>query len=660
MLNIMFSVLTIEPFKLAKPEDIYEIAQKEKPFYLITVYPSLDTTPSDSGKVWIGYTPKELVIYAKLYQKEINAQSKRRDAQTLSAGQEDFIGVVILPSGWGKVSEIYQIKVNPLGNIADMSPEGEWDSDTRVLSKIYDWGYEVMILIPFKSIPFSSPGWGFNIVRAIISNMNIQMLTNNPDFTYDKHAKMVFDYEYIQKPRAYGFTLIPSFRLESEFDTVRNNRPLIGATLRYKRGTSDLMDITAKPDFSDVDVDIITFNLNRLPADYPEKRPFFVEGKPYSPPSILLRTRNLEYPLYGMKFYSAYENQKFYLGYVKDTTFNDVYFGNYQYNLSPNTVLNASFVNGLYAYTTTFGGGLNFYDNRTAAGMSLKGYKNFSTDAQYNFLYLYRSGQRLNIYLSLTRVQSGFLTPLNYISLYFDGYKSINGGFYYSYTNDKIFNGKNLFVGTGFNYSNMKTDTGKLYEWKLPVIYEWGNTYINFLILPSPIIPLNLFGIYTSYSYMPYLADYLPFEDLTQKSIGITFGYFINPNKEAIISFSSGKYLGYPLRGFDVSISYPLGPFQPGISYNKYETILDTLQIFQVYGYIYLPYHITVKPYVGYTADEVSDTYHLNGNLVIAFEPKQFWGIYFAVNKQLFGDEPQRITHLFEKEVFKVQVAIGF
>ncbi|MEO0204489.1 MAG: hypothetical protein ABIL67_05705 [candidate division WOR-3 bacterium] len=67
-----------------------------------------------------------------------------------------------------------------------------------------------------------------------------------------------------------------------------------------------------------------------------------------------------------------------------------------------------------------------------------------------------------------------------------------------------------------------------------------------------------------------------------------------------------------------------------------------------------------MKPYVGYTADEVSDTYHLNGNLVIAFEPKQFWGIYFAVNKQLFGDEPQRITHLFEKEVFKVQVAIGF
>ncbi|MEO0169985.1 MAG: hypothetical protein ABIL42_07215 [candidate division WOR-3 bacterium] len=59
MLNIIFSVFIVEPFKLAKPEDIYEIAQKEKPFYLITVYPSLDTTPSDSGKVWIGYTPKE-------------------------------------------------------------------------------------------------------------------------------------------------------------------------------------------------------------------------------------------------------------------------------------------------------------------------------------------------------------------------------------------------------------------------------------------------------------------------------------------------------------------------------------------------------------------------------------------------------------------------
>ncbi len=659
MLNLVLSFLTVEPFKLAKPEDIYEIAHREKPFYLITVYPSLDTTPADSGKVWIGYTPKELVIYARLYQKGINAQSKRRDAQTLSAGQEDFVGVVILPSGWGKVSEIYQIKVNPLGNIADMSSEGEWDSDTRVLSKTYDWGYEVMILIPFKSIPFSSPEWGFNIIRLIISNMNLQMLTNNPDFTYDKHAKIVFDYEYIQKPKAYGFALIPSYRLESQYDTVRDNRFLMGATLRYKRGTSDLMDITAKPDFSDVDVDIITFNLNRLPVNYPEKRPFFVEGKPYSPPSILLRTRNLEYPLYGMKFYSAYENQKFYLGYVKDTTFNDVYFGNYQYNLFSNTVLDASFVNGLYAYTTAFGGGLNFYDNKTAAGMSLKGYKNFITDAQYNSLYLYRSGQWLNIYLSLTRVQSGFLTPLNYISLYFDGYKSINGGFYYSYTNDKIFKGKNLFVATGFNYSNMKMDTGKIYEWRLPVIYEWGNTYINFIILPSPIIPLNFFGIYTSYSYMPYLS-YLPYKDLTQRTVGLTVGYFINSNKQTTISYSSGKYLGYSLRSFDVSISYPLGPFQPGISYNKYETILDTLQIFQIYGYIYLPNHITIKPYVGYTADRVSSTYHLNGNLVIAFEPRQFWGIYLAVNKQLLGEKPKRMTHLFEKEVFKVQVAVGF
>jgi len=57
--------LTVKPLKISRPEELRAKADSVEYHRLIKVLPERDTNPEDSALVWVGYTPEELVIYAR-------------------------------------------------------------------------------------------------------------------------------------------------------------------------------------------------------------------------------------------------------------------------------------------------------------------------------------------------------------------------------------------------------------------------------------------------------------------------------------------------------------------------------------------------------------------------------------------------------------------
>jgi|Deesub1362A_J573_1020465.scaffolds.fasta_scaffold00583_8 hypothetical protein len=177
----------------------------------------------------------------------------------------------------------YYISVNPLGTILDkiVSTSGvtEWDADIKVRAEIKENFWSVLILIPFKDLSFSETKWGIQIYRVIIEELKIQALKSTTSLANPREViDFEIDFNYVKKPRGYSLFFIPSVRIERipGREIKKSYFGKGGLTLRFKKGTSELFDFTYKPDFSEVDVDILEASITRLPVNYPEKRPFLL------------------------------------------------------------------------------------------------------------------------------------------------------------------------------------------------------------------------------------------------------------------------------------------------------------------------------------------------------------------------------------------------
>ena len=189
-----------------------------------------------------------------------------------------------------------------LGN-ADLNQDMIWQSRGHIT----DWGYEVEVRVPFKSIRYR-PGkvmnWGLNVVR------NTQY--NNYQDTWT------------QTSRGLASFLIQSGRLAGIHDVQRGlvldltpvvttafagtqepggtwkygAKPQYGGDVRWGLTPNLTLNGTVNPDFSQVEADV-----GQIPGDvrfalfFPELRPFFVEGnEQLDTPNQLVYTRRIVQP----------------------------------------------------------------------------------------------------------------------------------------------------------------------------------------------------------------------------------------------------------------------------------------------------------------------------------------------------------------------------
>jgi hypothetical protein len=295
-------------------EEIWKNAAIFKDFY--QTYPGDNIAPSKPTEVYMVYDEKHLYIAFKCWDEKdkIRATVAKRD----NVFGEDNVRVWL--DTFNDQRRAYILGFNPLGiqqdGIFTEEQGADFSVDVVMESKgvIEDWGWSVEVKIPFKSLRYiagKGKMWGFNVARNIdrLNDEFSQWMPDNRNISgvLVKHGKITgFDEIKTEKT----LEIVPSITLSetglrkrtvsisaanaNSYHPVFNplgirdpgrfvNEPIksdIGVTLKYTITPNVTLDAAINPDFAEIEADapVVTAN-QRFPIFFPEKRPFFLEGK---------------------------------------------------------------------------------------------------------------------------------------------------------------------------------------------------------------------------------------------------------------------------------------------------------------------------------------------------------------------------------------------
>lgn len=220
---------------------------------------------------------------------------------------------------------LYALYVNPLGIQADSRFEGGGEDYTIDVvwysaGRIDVEGYTVEVRIPFKSIRYRHRE---PVEMGIIFERSISRYSESGTYPPLDPAR---GFDFLTQTQTLHFTDIqPYTLLELLPDVTRSETSLmeegslrsqkskndIGLTVKYGLTSELIVDGTVNPDFSQVESDAgqVDFNL-RYALFYPEKRPFFLEGREKftlaaaesgTPLESVVHTRTIIDPFVGLR-----------------------------------------------------------------------------------------------------------------------------------------------------------------------------------------------------------------------------------------------------------------------------------------------------------------------------------------------------------------------
>ncbi len=287
-----------------------------------TFYPDFGKNLSEQTKVWYAYDRENLYFAFMCYDSEPNKIKTSVTARD-KIRPDDYICINL--DSFNDQQSLYAFYVNPrgiqmdsraIGENEDMDADFVWYSE----GKINEQGYSIELRLPLKSIRFSSkepvemgviferkisrkseagtyppldPRWGINFntqMRPLLFEgiKHYQLLEILPAVTYARNSA------------------IDQGELSSHSDESE-----ISLTGKYGITSHLIFDGTYNPDFSQVESDAGQVDFNqRYALFYPEKRPFFLEGREnfffggYSagdPLGAVVHTRMIANPLVGAK-----------------------------------------------------------------------------------------------------------------------------------------------------------------------------------------------------------------------------------------------------------------------------------------------------------------------------------------------------------------------
>ncbi|MDP4190077.1 MAG: DUF5916 domain-containing protein [Bacteroidota bacterium] len=166
------------------------------------------------------------------------------------------------------------------GRNKDYNWDGIWFSE----AKVYSWGYVVEIKIPFRSISYDKTlnEWGLDFDRWI-AHTNEDLYWNkyaqNEGLRISKFGHLVFN---DVKPSSQGINLevfpVAITNVSLQDDGKYKVKPNAGLDILYNPSPSLTLQLTANPDFAQIEADPYDFNISRYESRFDEKRPFFTQG----------------------------------------------------------------------------------------------------------------------------------------------------------------------------------------------------------------------------------------------------------------------------------------------------------------------------------------------------------------------------------------------
>ena len=292
----------------------------------------VDGVPAaDSTEVLVWYSPTAIYFGIRAFEAHGAVHATLADRDKI--GSDDHIQILL--STFNDARQATVFAVNPFGvqsdgalvetgatrsgngfsnavvrrETADLSPDYVYDSKGRVT----DYGYEVEVRIPFKSLRYQSAAeqiWGLNVIRRV------QHSGYEDSWTPARRASASF---LAQSGRLVGLTdlhrgLVLDFTPSVTSRTIGQRSddgswdysggdPELGGTVRWGITNNLSLNGTANPDFSQVESDAGQLVFDPRDEQFlQEKRPFFLDGiEQFATPNNLIYTRRIVQPSAAVK-----------------------------------------------------------------------------------------------------------------------------------------------------------------------------------------------------------------------------------------------------------------------------------------------------------------------------------------------------------------------
>ena len=259
----------------------------------IQLLPDEGEPASERSEVRVLYGEEALYIGFRAFDtdpKAIEAQLTRRDQKSFS----DWVHVSI--DSYNDKRTAFQFGVNPKGvkqdtyRYDDTRQDPDWDAVWDVATSVDEHGWIAEFRIPYTQLRFAHADkmtWGIQFTRNIARKKELAYwapLSSQESGAVSKYGTLqgledvasrwrleVAPYSLGRLQRAMGNPDNPFFKENDPFATL-------GMDLKYGLTGNFTLDVTANPDFGQVEADPAQVNLTEFETFFPERRPFFVEG----------------------------------------------------------------------------------------------------------------------------------------------------------------------------------------------------------------------------------------------------------------------------------------------------------------------------------------------------------------------------------------------
>ncbi|HUV37763.1 MAG TPA: DUF5916 domain-containing protein [Patescibacteria group bacterium] len=242
----------------------------------------------------------------------IICRDERENVQRHTGMLDEFAGDVVslMLDTFGDRRTAYKFAVSASGVRMDCrllddarNRDYSWDGVWFSAAKIYDWGFVVEMEIPYRSIQYDErlSEWGLDIDRWIptrTEDIYWCPYEENEGQRISKFGRLVFD-DFRPAVKGLNLEVYPVAIAKTEYlgDSEYDFDPNAGVDIFYNPSQRLTFQLTANPDFAQIEADPFAFNITRYESYFEERRPFFTEGNEIFMPSGRERSSGFYSPL---------------------------------------------------------------------------------------------------------------------------------------------------------------------------------------------------------------------------------------------------------------------------------------------------------------------------------------------------------------------------
>ena len=166
-----------------------------------------------------------------------------------------------------------------------------WDGVWFSAARIHDWGFVVEMEIPYRSIQYHErlTEWGLDFDRwnpARAEDIYWCAYEQNEGQRISRFGRLLFG-EFYPSVKGLNLEIYPVGIAKAKYtgDSEYDFDPNAGVDVFYNPSQRLTFQLTANPDFAQIEADPFSFNISRYESYFDERRPFFTEGSEVFAPS---------------------------------------------------------------------------------------------------------------------------------------------------------------------------------------------------------------------------------------------------------------------------------------------------------------------------------------------------------------------------------------